>query len=136
MTYVKQLIIVWPIRSFLYTGDYMRPRKNSHLSQDQRFIIAWRNYKAAAAKAGLKRILRRDAKLLFLQKRRKGAKSSMTTLKETIAYMQSLGIQNHKQWQVIRDSGLVPDDIPTNPDQHFKGRGWKSWAHSCQAIAS
>ena len=42
-------------------------------------------------------------------------------------YVRSLGLSSQKKWEEWRKSGERPPDIPCNPDQVYKEKGWLSW---------
>jgi hypothetical protein len=35
--------------------------------------------------------------------------------------------KSQREWKEFCRSGKKPEDIPYNPDQHYKDRGWISW---------
>jgi hypothetical protein len=43
-------------------------------------------------------------------------------------YVRSLGLESYEEWLEWRSSGKRPDDIPTNPNRTYAGKGWKGWA--------
>ena len=43
------------------------------------------------------------------------------------SYAWSLGLKSKEEWREWRKSGLSPHDIPSHPDQVYKGKGWLSW---------
>ena len=47
-------------------------------------------------------------------------------------FVRSLGLKNHEEWSEfckgeLIEKGTLPDDIPANPQQTYKGKGWKSF---------
>ena len=49
------------------------------------------------------------------------------SFEEAREYARSLGLKNVKEWREWSKSGNKPSDIPSNPDQFYKGKGWKNW---------
>ena len=52
--------------------------------------------------------------------------------KEARQFVRSLGLKNQQEWRVYCKEKLEghqkkPDDIPANPNQVYKKKGWKSW---------
>ena len=46
---------------------------------------------------------------------------------EALGYARSLGLKSVREWREVVKSGKKPSDIPSWPDQFYKGQGWKSW---------
>jgi len=38
-----------------------------------------------------------------------------------------LGLKSRKEWRDYSKSGKKPDDIPANPDNTYKNKGWNGW---------
>ena len=49
------------------------------------------------------------------------------SFQEARDYIRSLGLESQTEWEEWRKSGLRPPDIPSTPDQVYKGKGWLSW---------
>jgi len=47
---------------------------------------------------------------------------------EAQEYAKSLGIKDSKEWKAHNASGQRPSDIPSNPDEYYKDKGWISWS--------
>lgn len=49
--------------------------------------------------------------------------------KEARKFVRTLGIKNLKEWQAFSKAGLLPKNIPSHPDQFYKGqfKGWGDW---------
>jgi superfamily II DNA or RNA helicase len=43
------------------------------------------------------------------------------------SYIQSLSLRSQREWNNFVKTGKLPDDIPANPRQTYKNKGWKSW---------
>jgi superfamily II DNA or RNA helicase len=48
-------------------------------------------------------------------------------------FVHSLNLKSHSEWKSyckgnIADKGVLPADIPTNPNRTYSGVGWKSWS--------
>jgi hypothetical protein len=48
--------------------------------------------------------------------------------KEARKFVRSLGLNSQQEWNKWRSSGERPDDIPTNPNRVYAGKGWKGWS--------
>jgi len=48
------------------------------------------------------------------------------TFQEAKNYVRNLGLKNQKDWKVVKSCKL-PTDIPANPNQVYKDKGWISW---------
>ena len=46
---------------------------------------------------------------------------------EARKFARSLNLKSNKEWYQFSQSSKMPDDIPTNPQQAFKGFGWKGF---------
>ena len=53
-------------------------------------------------------------------------KNKFRTFKEARKFARCLGI---KDWIKYCKSGEKPDDIPSSPNQTYKGKGWKGWSN-------
>ncbi len=42
-------------------------------------------------------------------------------------FVNNLGIKNQREWKTYSKSGKKPHDIPSDPQTHFKNKGWISW---------
>ena len=42
-------------------------------------------------------------------------------------YVRTLELKSQAEWKQWSKSGQRPDDIPSNPDQIYKDKGWLSW---------
>jgi hypothetical protein len=48
--------------------------------------------------------------------------------KKAREYARSLGLQDKEEWEILwRKRGIVKSGIPGNPDEIYKGAGWKGW---------
>lgn len=41
------------------------------------------------------------------------------------AYVHKLGLKSRRDWRRFVESGKLPDDIPSNPNNTYRNRGWK-----------
>ena len=48
---------------------------------------------------------------------------------EALVFVRSLGLANLKEWEAWRKSGARPANVPSAPDQVWKGDGWQGWGH-------
>ena len=48
---------------------------------------------------------------------------------EVLNFARSLGLQSKTEWFQWAKSGKRPIDIPVNPADSYKGKGWQGWAH-------
>lgn len=48
---------------------------------------------------------------------------------EALAFARSLGLGSSTAWQKWSRSGARPSDIPSNPDQSYRGQGWQGFGH-------
>jgi len=60
------------------------------------------------------------------------AKLSWRPFEEARAFVHSLGLKGENEWRKYRrnemsDKGSLPEDIPVNPDQVYRGKGWVNW---------
>lgn len=46
---------------------------------------------------------------------------------EAREFVQTLGIVSQKDWQKYYQSGVKPQDVPTNPNRTYKDKGWKNF---------
>jgi hypothetical protein len=49
------------------------------------------------------------------------------SFEESREFVQSLGLKSKKEWIEYYHSGNKPDNIPTNPEKSYKGKGWISF---------
>jgi hypothetical protein len=42
-------------------------------------------------------------------------------------FVHSLNIQNNKGWRTYCNSGIKPENIPSNPDSVYKNKNWTNW---------
>ena len=49
------------------------------------------------------------------------------TFKKARYFVHLLNLKSQMQWNEYCTSGKRPDDIPTNPQRTYKGKGWISW---------
>jgi len=52
--------------------------------------------------------------------------------KQARKFVRGLGLKNQREWNKYRvgelsEKGSVPEDIPSNPSQTYKNKGWTSW---------
>ena len=47
--------------------------------------------------------------------------------KESRSYARDLGLKTQKEWFSFCTSGLLPDDIPSNPGNTYKDKGWEGF---------
>jgi Helicase conserved C-terminal domain len=43
-------------------------------------------------------------------------------------FARTLGLNSTSKWRAYSKSGLLPPDIPTNPNRQYRNEGWISWA--------
>ena len=48
---------------------------------------------------------------------------------QALTFARSLNLANQNEWKVWRKEGLRPPNVPSNPDQTYKGGGWQGWGH-------
>ena len=58
---------------------------------------------------------------------RKRSSTKKRSLTEARDYVRKLGLKSYKEWEEWSKSGQRPSDIPSRPDQVYKGKGWLSW---------
>ena len=46
------------------------------------------------------------------------------SFKEARKFVQSLHLDNWKEWRQFAKSGKLPNDVPRNPDEVYKNKGW------------
>jgi len=51
------------------------------------------------------------------------------TFQEARNYIHVLGLKNQKSWFTFTKSNKLPDNIPKNPNQVYKDKGWVSWGN-------
>ncbi len=51
------------------------------------------------------------------------------SFKKAQKYVQQLGITSNNQYHELSKKGELPSDLPSRPDQTYKGKGWRSWGH-------
>ena len=58
-----------------------------------------------------------------------GSRSTRRWLRfeEARDYVRSLGLKSWKEWKEWKKSGQRPPDVPSCPDEIYKGEGWLSW---------
>jgi hypothetical protein len=49
--------------------------------------------------------------------------------REARAFVRGLGLKGQQEWLRLVSSGRLPDDIPTNPNATYGGRGWEDFGH-------
>jgi len=49
------------------------------------------------------------------------------SFEEARKFVRSLKLKNQTEWQEYSKSGKRPHDIPSNPNEIYKGKGWKGW---------
>jgi hypothetical protein len=49
------------------------------------------------------------------------------TFEKARRFAHDLGLKNQKSWYVFAKSNKLPDNIPINPNQVYKDKGWISW---------
>jgi hypothetical protein len=54
------------------------------------------------------------------------------SFEEARAFVHQLGLKNTEEWHKfckgeLKDKGTLPDDIPANPNEKYKGKGWVSF---------
>jgi len=54
-------------------------------------------------------------------------KKKFRSFLEARKYARSLGLSGNNEWRKIIKSGNLLSNIPVNPDQVYKNRGWKTW---------
>ena len=42
-------------------------------------------------------------------------------------FVHSLNTKNNKEWRTYCNSGIKPENIPSNPDSVYKSKGWTNW---------
>ena len=51
--------------------------------------------------------------------------------KEAREFVHTLKIKNQNEWANYCNSGNRPENIPSNPIQVYKNKGWSSWGDWC-----
>ncbi len=46
------------------------------------------------------------------------------SFKKARLYPRSLKLKSQKEWRSLKESGKLPQDIPANPDQTYRTKGW------------
>jgi hypothetical protein len=46
---------------------------------------------------------------------------------EARTFAHSLQFESEKKWHEFSESGFMPDDIPSNPNETYNGKGWVGW---------
>ncbi len=54
-------------------------------------------------------------------------KKEVRSFEKARDYARSLNLKNANQWRAHTKTKGFPKDIPANPDQKYKGKGWVSW---------
>jgi hypothetical protein len=52
---------------------------------------------------------------------------------EARAFSRKLGLRSETEWRAFRsgqlaEKGILPDDIPRNPDGTYRAKGWAGWS--------
>ena len=42
-------------------------------------------------------------------------------------FVRKLKLKSKTEWEIYRQSGIMPEDIPSNPNATYKNKGWSSW---------
>tara|TARA_B100000787_G_scaffold167343_1_gene153937 strand:- start:57 stop:2771 length:2715 start_codon:yes stop_codon:yes gene_type:complete len=50
------------------------------------------------------------------------------TYKEARNYVRKLNLKSAREWEKYSKSGAKPNDIPSNSQKIYKGKGWESWS--------
>ena len=48
---------------------------------------------------------------------------------QALTFARSLGLASEKEWRAWRKGGTRPPNVPSAPDQTYKGGGWQGWGH-------
>lgn len=51
------------------------------------------------------------------------------TYEEAVEYLKPFNMRNYQDWREFCQSGKRPEDIPQSPENHYKNKGWVSYAH-------
>merc|ERR1712216_576874 len=54
-------------------------------------------------------------------------RTEFRTIEEAREYVRELRFNSTLEYQYWSRSGQRPDDVPSNPDQTYKGKGWIDW---------
>jgi hypothetical protein len=46
---------------------------------------------------------------------------------EAREFARALGLKSFKDWREYSKSGNKRDDVPSNPEQVYREKGWKGW---------
>ena len=55
--------------------------------------------------------------------------SKFAPFAHALAFAQSLGLGNQKEWVVWCKKGRRPPNVPSHPDATYKDGGWQGWGH-------
>ena len=55
-------------------------------------------------------------------------KVELLPYKEVKEFVRKLNLKNVREWYRYCRSGKKPNNIPSNPDQVYKNKGWLGWA--------
>ena len=56
-------------------------------------------------------------------------KRQFKSFEEAQKYVQQLGIKLTHDYRRLSRKGELPKDMPSSPDQTYKGKGWRGWKH-------
>ncbi len=56
-------------------------------------------------------------------------KTQFKSFEEAQKYVQQLGIKLTHDYRRLSRKGELPSDLPSRPDQIYKGKGWRGWGH-------
>ena len=57
-----------------------------------------------------------------------GGKKTYRSFESCRAFARGLGLRSAREWETwSRDSGKRPADVPSNPHEVYKGKGWKGY---------
>ena len=56
-------------------------------------------------------------------------KKQFRDFEQTQKYVQQQSIISSTQYNEMKSNGKLPDDIPSNPNQTYKNKGWVNWGH-------
>ncbi|MDE0151625.1 MAG: hypothetical protein OXK80_03895 [Bdellovibrionales bacterium] len=111
-TYVQQI----NIRS---RAHYNELKKNEELPDDMPAlpdqIYANKGWKGWGNFLGTNRVANRN--------------KQFRTFRRAHNYIRRHNIQSITQYQEMKKNGELPDDMPSNPNQTYKDKGWKGWPH-------
>eukprot|EP00947_MAST-08B_sp_MAST-8B-sp1_P002374 g2374.t1 len=64
---------------------------------------------------------------LGCEKKGRAKKDDFLPILEARAWVQQRNLKSHKEWKEWRKSGQRPSNIPSHPDEVYRGKGWVSW---------